>query len=257
LGPVKVRKGKNRHPHFYHTAAAPSCRLYSKSEDHLLVQLQLQKILPMGEAKMEKPILSINRVADVVWEKQDIVFEIQCSILFEPQAAARIREYKKAGYHVVWILDDRLYNKRNLRPAEAFLRQMPCYFANVGRSQPTVFYDQHEILIGSRRVKKGRALPVDLPEIRNLTEPRWPENLPRHIEQRIPYLIRYFKGDLIDRALHAYRTPFLAQSLEYWKRVEGECDRKARGDGWMVAFFRRFIRDPYLAFLNALIQRMN
>src|SRR5271168_712072 len=70
--PVKVRKGPSRIPHFYHLSLSPSCRLYSKSQDHLLAQLAIQKLLPPGEAVLEKPFLDILRVADVIWEPKKI-----------------------------------------------------------------------------------------------------------------------------------------------------------------------------------------
>src|SRR3989338_3811318 len=168
FGPVKVRKGGGRAPHFYHLNTSPSCRLYSKGEDHLILQLEIQKKFPAGEIEIEKPLIAINRVADLVWERKKIVFEIQCSRLYEAEAEARIKEYKNGGYDIVWILDDRIFNKRTLRPSEKLLRTRPCYFASLKRSSTSYFYDQFEIFHKGKRVKKGKQLLIDFNRIHPL-----------------------------------------------------------------------------------------
>lgn len=255
FAPVKVRRGKNRFPHFYHIASAPSCRLYSKSEDHLLIQLQLQKSLPQGESHMERPISEISRVSDLLWEKEKVAFEIQCSTIFEPEAASRMKEYRTAGFEVVWILDDRIFNKRQLRPAEEFLRCYPCYFATVSRTAPVIFYDQFEIFLEKKRIKKGKPQSLDFQKIRSILNPQWPKILPRQIEKRIPHCNRYFKGDLIDRSLLAHEYPMLARSLENWRALEIHLAKIYQKPGWMKRLYRTFLQVPYRAFLNALLKR--
>src|SRR5690348_8116797 len=79
LAPVKARRGANRIPHFYHLQRSPRCHLYSKSEDHLILQLQLQKLLNCDTAQIERPFFPIHRIADILWDKEKIAFEIQCS----------------------------------------------------------------------------------------------------------------------------------------------------------------------------------
>src|SRR3989344_8234682 len=194
--PVKLRKGKNRLPHFFHLSLSPSCRLYSKSEDHLLLQLQLQKSFPHGEIQMEKPLLRINRVADLVWDKKKIAFEIQCSSLYKAEAASRIKEYKTAGYEIVWILDDRIFNKRQLRPAEEFLRNHLAFFASFRRFSPSHIYDQFEIFLEGKRIKKGKGFAIDLSKAHPLMPNSWPSELPSQIVKRIPNSLWYFEKDL-------------------------------------------------------------
>ncbi len=126
--PVKVRRGKNRVPHFYHLQKSSRCRLYSKSEDHLVLQLELQKLLSKKSAKIESPIPDIHRISDLLWEKEKIAFEIQCSSLPLSEAEERVRDYKRVGYEIVWLLDDRIFNRRTVRSAEVFLRTQTCYY---------------------------------------------------------------------------------------------------------------------------------
>ena len=257
LAPVKVRRGKNRFPHFYHLSSSPSCRLYSKSEDHLLLQLQLQKQLPEGNTRMEQPIPSINRVSDLLWEKEKIAFEIQCSAIGEAEAQARGREYKTAGYDVVWILDDRIFNKRQLRPSEEFLRCRLCYFASFRRSAFSLFYDQFEIFQDHRRIKKGGKVPVDFRNVHPLLPHRWPAELPSQIEKRIPNCSRYFDGDLLHRALLSPCVPSLARSLQNWRYLEIQLRKENEKTGVWKRFFHRWVYDPYAALLSALLRRMN
>ncbi len=116
--PVQVRKGPFRVPHYYHLGKSPTCRLYSKSEDHMLAQLFIQAMLPPGEAFIEYPFLEVNRVADVLWKPAKIIFEIQCSLMSPHEAQSRIHDYEKLGYKIVWILDDHLYNRKMLKPSD-------------------------------------------------------------------------------------------------------------------------------------------
>lgn len=155
-GKVRLRKGKLQIPHFYHLRATPSCRLYSKSERHLLIQIALQKQLPLSEAVLEKPFSAIGRIADVAWEKQRIVFEIQCSSIAKEEAQSRISEYGSLGYSVVWILDDRLFNQRRVSLAESFLREKASLF--VTGKGPFLFYDQAEQIEEGIRIRKGKRL---------------------------------------------------------------------------------------------------
>lgn len=198
---VRVRRGKNiRTPHFYHLRSSPSCRLYSKSQDHLIAQLSIQNLLPKGEATIEKPFFKILRVADVVWEPKKIIFEIQCSLIDQKEAEKRIEEYGMYGYQIVWVLDDRIFNKKNLNKAESFLRNRGCYFAKLRKQPLPVFYDQFEILIGNRRVKKGPKLKIHPQCLFRLSNKNFlidEEKYPQQVIKRSKNIPFYFKGDLL------------------------------------------------------------
>lgn len=251
-GLLKLKQRK-RCPHFYHISSAPSCRLYSKSEDHLLIQLGLQKIFPPGEVVMEKPFLSVGRVADLFWERENIVFEIQCSFLFEPQAKERISAYRQAGIEVIWILDDRIFNKRKLRPAEMFLRHHQGYFVSSPRKPSMMFYDQHEILIDGERVKKGQKLPIQFSKVKTVNDPFWPEKIPEQLVHRIPFCVRYFQRDLIDRVLSCRKWPFLKESLEFWWALEMEW--KTRPSPWTL-FWRDYLWEPYCDLIEMIVLKV-
>lgn len=152
---VRLRGGLHRQFHFYHLQARPSCRQHLKSLPHLQLQLHLKSLIP--NSSLEKPFPSIGRIADVSWDAQRIVFEIQCSPISEEEAKARCEDYSRAGYTAVWILYDRQFNRRNLSAAENFLRSRLCYFAH-----GTYVYDQIEVIREGTRLYRGPQLPVNL-----------------------------------------------------------------------------------------------
>src|SRR3972149_8130463 len=78
-GNLRLRQGLRRRPHFYHLKKPKTCTQHKKSLTHLLLQYRLLQILPKGEVQIEKRYPSIDRIADVAWEKRKIIFEIQCS----------------------------------------------------------------------------------------------------------------------------------------------------------------------------------
>lgn len=219
--PVRVRRGPYRTPHFYHLSESPSCRLYSKSEDHLLAQLALQKLLPPGETILEKPFIDLLRVADVVWEPRKIIFEIQCSSISLYEVKQRMNDYQRAGYQLVWILDDRIFNRQILRPPEQFIRQTPSYYATLRKQIFPIFYDQLEIFQKNRRVKKGQSLKVHLNYPALLPNCTWEEeSWPQQILQKVAQSQLFFHGDLLHKALLSERVPSFRVSLENFRALE-------------------------------------
>ncbi len=249
FGTVKVRRGKDRFPHFYHVHASPSCRLYSKSEDHLVAQLQIQKLFPPGELQIERPFFQISRIADLCWEKEKIVFEIQCSKIEIPEAESRIRDYKTIHYDVIWLLDDRLFNRKLLRPTEEFLRSRASYFFNLKNSK---YYDQFEIFADNQRVKKGKPLLISLQEPRPM-KPLKDDQLPKQVLLRAENCSKYFLGDRIDKAF----LPSFAFTMENWRVLEILLAKKLQKPSlWILWLSRHFLR-PYLNLLNRIAAWMD
>ena len=189
--PLRKRIGKLRQAHFYHLQAAPHCHLYSKSIDHLILQSALLKKIPSLQA--EKPFPKLLRIADLCWEEQKLIFEIQCSPISTLEVASRNRDYAKEGYEVIWLLDDRLFNKKRLKIAEAPLRTRTCFFFSLKKEK---IYDQFEVISESIRLLKGPQLEVDL--TRPLPYTRSNAVLPNQLQAREG--TRYFIGDLIARS---------------------------------------------------------
>jgi competence protein CoiA len=153
---LKKRSGRQKRPHFFHLGKTPSCRLYGKGFDHLALQHFLQNANPA--LKIECPFQDIGRIADLAWEERKILFEIQCSPISFEEVKARTEDYSLKGYRIVWLLDDRLYNKKRAGPAERFMRKSGYYFSLA----KNLIYDQSEFFDQERRLMAGPKLPVDL-----------------------------------------------------------------------------------------------
>ena len=189
--PVQKRTGLNKRPHFCHLRNAPQCRLHSKSIDHLVLQTRLKEQIP--ELEMERPFPAILRIADLCWERKRIVFEIQCSLILPPEAKQRQKDYAKERYALVWLLDDRLYNKKKLRLSEDILRKEAGYFISLRKG---LVYDQFDPTLDGERLLKGPHLPVDLSK--PLPTPQEPLPLAQLRERKTR-----FRGDLLDRSLRS------------------------------------------------------
>jgi len=244
---VKVRKGRFRVPHFYHLSRSPSCRLYSKSQDHLLAQLAIQKLLPPGETTIEKPFIEISRVADLIWERPKLAFEIQCSHLRPKEVEQRMVDYAKVGYQVVWILDDRIFNKRSVSPSEQLIRLNPSYYATLRKQIFPIFYDQFEVLINQKRIKKGHRLKVHLQRPYPIPERTWPEKqYPKQVLQKIIRTSLFFHGDLLHKALLAKSVPALAFSMHTLRVTEEFFIRKVKREkSLFIKLIRRWILEPF------------
>jgi len=207
---IKLRSGPHRQPHFYHLRRTSSCRQQGKSEEHLGVQLYLAKQFPQGEVKLERPFKEIGRIADVAWEREKIIFEVQCSAISLTEVQERTRDYRSLGWQLIWILSDKRFNRRRVNAAEHYLREQPCYFASWNKTR-TLIYDQWEIFSEFVRIYKGA--PIAIQPTRILSPPLKKEApLPRCLQKRLTHWPLHIEGDLLSR-MHA-PNPLWLHSLQ-------------------------------------------
>lgn len=169
---VRRRGGDHRQIHYYHLSNV-SCHLSGKSMVHLQVQSHILKLLPTGEAQMEYRFPTINRIADVVWLPQKLVFEIQCSAITAEEVHARNADYKRLGFDVIWILHDNRYNQRRVTAAEKFLElenSIPHYFTNIDQEGMGFIYDQFSLVRKGMRHIKLDPLPVEMAQPTRLSK---------------------------------------------------------------------------------------
>lgn len=128
---------------------------------HRSVQLFLKNSLPPQEVSLEKHFKTINRIADVAWPEQKIIFEIQCSDISPQEIQSRINDYKTIGYSVVWILHDSRFNHYYLTPTERFLSFHSHYFTNVNLLGDGEIYDQQSLIIFGKREERSARYPIN------------------------------------------------------------------------------------------------
>lgn len=156
-GTLRLREGEKRQVHFYHLKPSAFCRQNAKSAAHLQVQLYLQRALPKGEAFLEHRFSEVNRIADVVWLPQKLVFEVQCSPLSKEEMVKRMEDYSTCGFQVIWIFHDKRYNQWRVSTVERELGGMQRYFTNIDAEGRGCIYDQWEFI--ERGIRKGK-LPL-------------------------------------------------------------------------------------------------
>ncbi len=249
-GPLQHRQGRRR-PHFYHVKATPSCRLYSKSEDHLLLQLQIQNLFPTGTVTLEKPFLWIGRIADVCCDQYKLIFEIQCSLISETEVKSRIDDYGNVGYQIVWLLDDRLYNRKILRPAELLARSSPCYFFRYQRISFSPIYDQLEIIVDNRRPKKSAPFSVHLQAPKQMPPSLSTENWPKQIVDRSTLWPLYFQGDLLHKALQSAHSRPLTITLQNWCFLEKVFPSQKK-----VPLWKSWLRNFFIYWGSRIVERL-
>lgn len=203
---VKVRSGPHRQPHFYHLRTSKPCRQHQKTEEHLGLQFHLAK--QCSAMHMERPFPEVGRIGDVAWEKERIVFEVQCSPISLTEVQERTRDYRSQGWRLIWILSDKRFNRRKLTAAEHYLRQQTCYFASWNKRR-TVLYDQWDIVADFQRVYKGPPIPVQPWRIALLPQ-RLPPPLPRCVQERFEQWPLHMEGDALS---HLLEQPAILQSL--------------------------------------------
>ncbi len=128
---------------------------------HQSVQSYIYGLIPKGEAFMEHRFS--KHIADLFWLPKKIVFEIQCSPISIDIAVARTKDYKKMGFHLVWILHQKNFNKTYLTLAELYLRKLNnCYYTNISKAGHGYIYDQKEELKNNKRISRSKEIILDL-----------------------------------------------------------------------------------------------
>ena len=229
-GVVRVRGGNHRQNHFYHLTSNNSCKLHGKSMTHLQVQLFLEKKLPAGDSLLECRFAEIDRIADVVWKSEKIVFEVQYSSITYEEVKQRNLDYNKLGYRVVWILHDQRYNQSRLTAAESFLRQWPHYYTNINAEGEGVIYDQ--FCLSKDGIRRYRLPPLPI-KIEKLVQKDQFSPL-KILEERRKWWKLSFEDDLasLDNS-HSY----LLEALQAEKSIEAEMPSKTPLWKWILKLY--------------------
>jgi competence CoiA-like predicted nuclease len=188
-GTVRKRRSSKKRAHFYHLRDPKTRHQREKSPAHLAIQHHLFSLFPPGIAFLEHRFKEISRIADVAVPTKGLLFEIQCSPITLQEVEKRKNDYAALGLQIVWILHDKLFNKRTRSLVEETLRKGPCYYTD-GKS----FYDQADLFDHKRRLYRSVPYPIDLtrPQINTLATSR----------------TLYFIGDVTHKTLlyPSYRT---------------------------------------------------
>lgn len=185
---VRLREGPHRRAHFYHHHPSSDCRQSGKSLIHLQVQYALQELFSEIDCRLEVLFPSSGRIADLVWEKEKLVFEVQCSPISSDEVMQRNRDYGQEGYQVVWILHDLRYNKRRATAAELWLQNHPHYYTDINEEGVGKFYDQWSPIEKGTRKNRSEIAYINLRKVNRRMSKGLRANWPLH-----------FEGDLSDQ----------------------------------------------------------
>ena len=147
---------------------------------HKVIQKTLADFLRGSVTEYRFP--SIRRIADVVFFPKKIIFEVQCSPISIEDVQKRNRDYSSLGFTVIWILHDRIYNKKIATPAELYLRQNLSYYTSMTPFGHGFFYDQLDFFRGVTRIYKG--LPQTINSFYPKPLPRLPFFFPNKLRKR-------------------------------------------------------------------------
>ena len=131
-GVVRVRRGEERIPHFFHRNEGYSCRLRLKDGLHSAVQSWLIKKLGDPFCSLECHFPEISRVADIAYHPQKVIFEVQVSPITPEEAQQRTCDYWRIGWHVIWLLHTQTYGRHKASAFENSLLSIPHYFTSIG-----------------------------------------------------------------------------------------------------------------------------
>ena len=257
---VRLRAGLYRRHHYYHVSGEKKCNGKGKGIKHLQLQHYLQKLIPNDDGILEKNFPAINRTADVVWEKEKIIFEIQCSSISADEVEARNYDYQSLSYTVIWILHDHRFNKKRPSAAEIFLRNLPHYYASIGKNETINIYDQFSILGKNfyryivTQLLTNLSSPKHLPEAISCRKV-----ISKTIQKKLKNSTLCFDGDIL-------YTMFLGTdkslSLKLKSKIMLAVAKYESKDGnkkflcFLKMAFNTVIKQPYRIIFNSILERV-
>ncbi|NDE63055.1 MAG: hypothetical protein EB053_01730 [Chlamydiae bacterium] len=111
------------------------------SDLHAILQKFLKNKFFDSEIELEKPFSKIGRVADLVFEKEKLVVEIQTSLIRVTEMLQRQEDYKKVGYSVLWLVHRDLFLKENRPLVTRFFYKKRAYAFSFGPQNQFHFYN--------------------------------------------------------------------------------------------------------------------
>ena len=131
-----------------------------KNHLHIAIQKKIQALIP---SKIHLEHHFGNHIADVFWEEEKIVFEIQCSPISLTKIKQRTVFYQSLGLSVIWILHEKTFNKKIISFAEQYLiKKKIVYYCNVTQLLDGIFYIQKKFSLSGNIVFKTPALEIIL-----------------------------------------------------------------------------------------------
>jgi competence protein CoiA len=242
--PVRVRRPFERMAHFFHIQPRVSCRQHKKSREHIETQLHILRMLPEGEAVLERGFSEIGRIADVCWEEKKIIFEVQCSPINPYDLKARNRDYAKLGYRVVWIFHTNRYGQSTLSPAEIVMAGSAHYYTDIDKDGKGVIFDRWSGFVGCAVVNLA---------VVKCREGRLPYRFrPSALRGRAEAWRVYFEGDLVDAILSGRGHPLVEMIQFEENRREGPLWRRI--PALMRYGVRRYIVRPYMILFQIVLE---
>lgn len=256
-GILRVRAGDHRQPHFYHLSQTHDCLQNKKSMAHIQTQWRFFQLIPPGECILEKKFPLIQRIADVVWEPQKLIFEVQCSPISSQEMTERNEAYKSQGYQVIWILHEKTFNATRLSAAESLARKTGCYYTDIDANGNGTIFDQFDMVIKGIRVVKLKPLPVDIVKPEKLLTK---ESILQTIKDRNSNWKINFQGDLTHISHHSTHSEEWENYIAKAKLIEEnylEKFEKFRVKEKMALWIRNHLFFPYKHFLQMMVEKVS
>lgn len=249
---IRLRGGPYRQSHFYHLEPTPSCRQSQKGLIHLQLQTYFMQQLSPEDCQLEVRFPSIQRIADVVWPSQKIIFEIQYSPISGQEVLARNRDYQKMGWQVIWILHDHRYNQTRLSAAEMALRSAPHFFSNMNASGEGILYDQFDICHQGIRIERLPPLPLTIHKqsIQQIPTASWTLKL---LKERALTWNLSLEGDLLNLSQKASASSYLKQAYVLEQRFYPSLS--CHSHRLLSQVWQKIIR-PHQAVFRFILERM-
>lgn len=212
---------------------------------HLQVQMHLLTILPKDECALEYRFPSIQRIADVAWIPNKLIFEIQCSAITAEEVAKRNADYRKLGWQVIWIFHDHRYNHSKLSAAESILCGLPHYFTNIDQEGKGVIYDQLSINRQGIRQHSVRSSAVNIASLNPIST----DHLPLVLQNKVNAWPYCFQGDLVDMWNHSLGV----EELSSLDRIAASTNSEPQSL-WKLVIYRMIIK-PYRLLFQLILEK--
>ena len=204
---------------------------------------------------MEYRLPQINRIADIAWIPQKIVFEIQCASITAEEVMGRNASYASIGYDVVWILHTNRYNKARVTSAEDILQSHAHYYTDINTQGKGSIFDHFAVIEGGRRVWRFPTHSIEVTRPYSCHEKKvlLKNDIPKRFSGRYHSWTRGFDNDYLDVLLK--KETVLTDLFQRLHLESGRHNEDGSLMNQLIQYTKKWIVYPYQVVFRHILEK--
>ena len=151
-------------------------------------------------------------------------------------------DYESLGYDVIWILDDKKFNKRYLNKAEVIMRSRGGQYVSLSKHR-CMFYDQVEQCRNRKQAQKTEPFKINIGSPYLRIQACHTKTIPKPLQAQWSHARHIFPGSVLDLLIQD-KLPFLpSKKRSYFPFFKRGVARAKRYSSFFLNYYIKHIHE--------------